>query len=288
MWKFIKKAFVNRWNFLALFGGVGFSVVSGRPDIFLPLVCAAEIGYLGLLGTHPKFQRHVLAQEAKVNRAQNSQNVQVVLQQILQQLPRESLARYERLRRSCLELRQIAQDLHKTGTIDADVPLESFQLAGLDRLMWIFLRLQFTQFSLGRFLERASADRMRMDIRQAEQRLAQIQNDSNVAHNERMRHTLTDNLETCKARLANYEKAQANYELVELELDRLENKIKSLAEIGINRQEPNFISSQVDHVAQSMMDTEKTINELQFATGLNPLEDDIPEILQQSPIQIVE
>ena len=62
-----------------------------------------------------------------------------------------------------------------------------------------------------------------------------------------------------------------------MELDRLENKIRSLSEIAVNRQEPEYISSEVDHVASSMLDTEKTMNELQFATGLTPTDSETPE-----------
>ena len=63
------------------------------------------------------------------------------------------------------------------------------------------------------------------------------------------------------------------------EIERLENKIRTLAELAVNRQEPDFISGQVDQVAGSMLETEKTMNELQFATGLAPLDEEIPELV---------
>ena len=73
---------------------------------------------------------------------------------------------------------------------------------------------------------------------------------------------------------------------MQLEIDRLENKIKSLAELAVNRQEPDFISGQVDQVAGSMLETEKTMNELQFATGLAPLDEEVPELVQP-PVQVM-
>ena len=48
--------------------GLGLLALSGRPDIAIPLVMAGEAAYLGLLGTHPKFQDYVEAQEAKKGR----------------------------------------------------------------------------------------------------------------------------------------------------------------------------------------------------------------------------
>ena len=66
--KYVKTAFMNRWNLLAFLGGLGFAVLSGMPDVIAPLVLAAEVGYLGLLSTRPRFQLAVDAQEAKAAR----------------------------------------------------------------------------------------------------------------------------------------------------------------------------------------------------------------------------
>ena len=287
--KYLRPAFQYHWNLLALFGAVSFSLLSGRPDIALPLVAAAEIGYLMLLGTHPKFQRAVDAQGAAVERDKHSQTANVVLRQILKQLPAPTLARYERLRTGCLELRQIAHDLQQTGTLESSgQPLESFQLAGLDRLMWIFLRLTFTQFSINKFLSRTKRDRILDDIEKCKTGLAEISQSDNSPHAQKLRRTLQDNLQTCEERLANFDKAQANFEFVGHELDRLENKITSLAELGVNRQEPDYISSQVDSVASSLLDTEKTMNELNFATGLGPLNDETPDLLQQPFVRVTQ
>lgn len=283
--KYVRSAFQIRWNLLALFGGVGFSILSGRPDIALPLVAAAEIGYLTMLASHPKFQRAMDAQDAAVERNKNSQSANVVLRQILKQLPAPFLTRFERLRASCQDLRQIANDLQQSGTLESGQPLESFQIAGLDRLIWIFLRLMFTQFTLGRFLERTKRDRIVNDIEQAQMRLGEIPSTDESPHAQKMRRTLQDNVQTCQDRLANFDKAQANYEFVGHELNRLENKIKSLAELGVNRQEPDYISCQVDTVARSLLDTEKTMNELDFATGLGPINDETPDLLHRPILQ---
>jgi hypothetical protein len=59
---------------------------------------------------------------------------------------------------------------------------------------------------------------------------------------------------------------------------------KSLAEVAINRQEPDYISSQIDSVAGSIMETEQTIHELDFATGLSESDLDVPALLQSSPL----
>ena len=67
--------------------------------------------------------------------------------------------------------------------------------------------------------------------------------------------------------------------------DQLENKIRSLSEMAINRQEPEFISNEVGHVASSMMETERTMNDLQFATGLAAVTEETPELLRTKATQ---
>ncbi|MBM4258206.1 MAG: hypothetical protein FJ147_20215 [Deltaproteobacteria bacterium] len=71
-----------------------------------------------------------------------------------------------------------------------------------------------------------------------------------------------------------------------LEIDRLENKIQSLSELAINRHEPDFISGQVDQVVTSMVQTEKTMNDLQFATGLEVNDDTVPELLRRETTMV--
>jgi hypothetical protein len=281
--KYLRAAFGNRWNLLALFGSIGFSLLSGHADVALPLVAAAEISFLGFVATHPKFRMYTDMQTSGAAKRQVSQSVESALNHIRDSLPRPAIARFEALRAHCQDLRQIALDLKQSGGADS-APLDSMQRAGLDRLLWIFLRLLFTQFSLSRFLEQTKRDQINADLRQVEQRLATLPKETDAgaaAHTDKVRRSLEDHRQTCRERLDNFEKARANFELVGLELDRLENKIVSLAEMAVNRQEPDFISSQVDQVASSMRETERTMNELDFATGIGPLEDVSPELLPQ-------
>lgn len=279
--RYLKAAFVNRWNLLGFIGGMAFALISGRPDIIAPLVLAGEVGYLGLLGTHPKFQAYVNAQEAKALRIQRNESSEQAVDRIIRELPQESRRRFDSLRARCLSLRKIAHDMKQPGASGSAGALDSLQLEGLDRLLWVFLRLLFTQFSLSRFLTETDESSIHDDIQRIEQRLAKV-GEKKGTFKEKVRHALEDNLRTCRDRLSNYEKAKDNCEFVELEIDRLENKIKSLAEIAINRQEPDYISSQIDQVADSILDTEKTMNDLDFATGLGHLETEAPELLRES------
>jgi len=154
----------------------------------------------------------------------------------------------------------------------------------LDRLLWIHLRLLYTQYALAQFLQKTSGDEIQQAIQKLEQQIGHLPADEKDSSRQRIRAALQDNLETSRNRLINLNKAQENYRFIQLERDRLENKIRSLGEMAINRQEPEFITSEVDHVASSLLDTEKTMNELQFATGLNSLDIEPPELIRAKAV----
>lgn len=263
--------------------GAGVTMISGRLDVGLPLLVAAELAYLALVGGNAQFQRYVDIAEHQQSRGDRSRQNQQLLRRILGSLPRPLRDRYHQLQQRCRELQGIAADLKQPGDGELDQSLHSYQAQGLDRLLWIYLRLLFTYHALHKFLEKTSLERIQSDMQRIERRLNVLDPQDTSAHTLKLRKTLEDNLRTSQDRARNYERARANHEFVELEIDRLENKIKSLAEVAVNRQEPEFVSAQVDQVASSMLETERTMNELQVFTGLTPTDDEAPPLLDMVP-----
>ncbi|MBN1344532.1 MAG: hypothetical protein JXQ73_17715 [Phycisphaerae bacterium] len=288
--KYLRVAFRNRWNLLVFLGSLAFALISGQADVAVPLVLAGEVAYLGLLGTHPKFQRYVDAQEAKAAREglQAAVNPEETVRRILGALPKASVERFEHLRSQCAELRQLALEMRDPNRLGAPPPLEEMQLQGLDRLLWIYLRLLFTHHSLAQFLERTDEKRIQQDIDNLTRRLEGLAKDGGNVQQQRLRKALEDNLETSQTRLANFQKARDNHELVQVELDSLENKIRTLSELAINRQEPEFISGRVDQVVASMVQTEETMGELQFVTGLEMRDEAVPEMLPREATPVTQ
>lgn len=276
---------MNRWNLLLFAGGMGFAALSGQPEIAMPIVLAAETAYLGLIGTHPKFQSYVNAQAAKQKRTQSTNKNAKVLNRIKKQLPKESYHRYESLRQRCHHIGQISSDMKDPSGLD-DTHLESMQNRGLDRLLWVFLRLLFSQHSLQRFMDTVSEESIRKELKKIDGQLEVLKGDDKPERAEKIRRTLLDNQKTLQERLENYDQAQSNFVFVTLELDRVENKIKSLSEISVNRQDPEFISNQIDIVADSMKETERTMSDLEFVTGISGLEDEAPELMSDGIVEL--
>ncbi len=276
---------MNRWNLLLFAGGMGFAALTGQPEIAMPIVLAAETAYLGLIGTHPKFQSYVNAQAAKEKRNQSTTQNEKILKRIKKQLPEDSYDRYESLRRRCHHIGQISSDMKDPSALD-DSHLESMQNRGLDRLLWVFLRLLFSQHSLHRFMDTVSEERIDSDLKKIDSQLDILKSDDKPERAEKLRRTLLDNQKTLQERKENYEQAKSNYLFVTLELDRVENKIKSLSEISVNRQDPEYISDQIDMVADSMKETERTMSDLEFVTGISGLEDEAPELMSDGIVEL--
>src|SRR5437868_8373656 len=121
-----------------------------------------------------------------------------------------------------------------------------------------------------------------MDEQQIAARLTELRKTLETAKggDDRIVRSLQDSVASTELRLDNYTRAKKNAQFVSIELDRLEGKIQTLAEMAVNRQDPDFLSSQVDSAADSMRQTEKAVTELQHLTGMADQLEEPPAILE--------
>jgi DNA-binding FrmR family transcriptional regulator len=278
LWDYLKEAFLFRWNLLALVGATAAAVISPAPDVVLPLVAAAELAYLAGLTSIPRFRSAV---DAKVH-AQNkgatgapARATMKTLAAMFNGLESSGRHRFERLRARCVSMQSIAHGVRgRTGPADSSA--DDLRTSGLDRLLWVFLRLLYSQQALERFLAATDGGAIEKTIRDLESREAAAQEQGS----ERIARSLQDSIATARLRLDNYQKARSNAEFVSVELDRIEGKIQAISEMAISHQDPDYISSQVDSVAESMAHTEEAIRELNAITGLTDELDAPPPILE--------
>lgn len=276
--RYLKEAFLFRWNLLWFLGGTAAALLSPWPDALLPLVGAVELAYLGGLVSFPRFRAAIDAkahQEGRATAASPGESVARSVGEILTGLPTEARRRFERLHARCVEMRAIAQGV-RGRTAAPGGAADEIRTPALDRLLWVFLRLLVSQDALARFLRTASepeiAGRLDETLKSLEA--------AKAGGDERILRSLQDSVAVSQMRLDNYRKAGKNAEFVNIELDRIEGKIQALTEMSVNRQDPDFLSSQVDSVAESMRQTEKAIGELQHITGLTDELEEPPAILE--------
>jgi phage shock protein A len=274
--EYLKRAFLQRWNVLAFAGGAVASLLSPWPDACFALIAAGELVYLTQLVSNTKFRDAVDAQvyhEGKEQQTAATAPVNKTLQEVVAGLSHESRRRFESLRARCLEMRTIADGVRGRTSVHSATG-EDLNTSALDKLLWVFLRLLVSQEALGRFLDRTDVQEIRARLDEAKARL-----EAHKEGDERIVRSLQDSVAVQEMRLENYDRAKKNSEFVRIELDRIEGKIQALTEASVNRQDPDFLSSQIDSVSESMQTTERAISELQHITGLVDEMQEPPAIL---------
>jgi len=283
---YLKEAFLFRWNLLFFFGGAAAAVLTPVAGVLLPLVAAGELTYLTGLVSIPRFRAAV---DAKVHAATKGaaappppSQPPVSLVTMLTGLPAEARTRFQRLHARCLELRSIAAGVRGAAG-DQGGSVEDIRTPGLDRLLWLFLRLLLSKTALDRFLQSMNEQEIMARLADLRKNIATAQSGGD----DRIVRSLQDSIASAELRLDNYGRAKKNAEFVSVELDRIEGKIQALAEMAVNRQDPDFLSSQVDSAADSMRQTEKAVSELQHLTGLADQLQDPPAILETDLRQVL-
>lgn len=279
--RYMGTAFRNRWNLLAFAGAVGAALLSPWPDAVLLLVTAAEVGFLGMVTSFPRFRQAVDAQLHKREAATQVEQGTSSLAAILRSLPAESRRRFEAVRGRCQAMRVVAQNVR--GRVGEDAAADAAQTSGLDRLLWTFLRMLLSQAALQQFLQSTNEQ----DLVARHDALKGRLESEGPKLDERMRRSLGESVATAQARLDNYRKAKANGDFIALEVQRIEESIHTLVEMSVNRQDPDFLTAQVNATVDSMRRTEDTLTELQSLTGLTENMNTAPAILD-APAEVKE
>jgi hypothetical protein len=283
---YLKAAFGNRWNLLALFGASAAAIISGQADVLLPLVAAVELAFLGVVSTRPRFHRAVDAQRGAMVSARGARSVRERFRELYQGLDPRSRERFDELKARCETFR----DLAGKGGSPSELGLESVaqeNLAGINRLLWVFLKLLYTKVTLERFFESINPDELDRSEREARRRIEELPKGGADPMIEKKRMSIEDTLKTASARRENIKRARENHDYVSLELDRIAAKLSAMAELAVNRQDPGLLTHDVDDVARSVQATEEAIGELQSYTGLTAEDLSTPEILAPQPLERV-
>jgi len=288
--RYIKEAFMFRWNVLLLGGASAAALISGHADIAIPLVAAAEVAYLAGLTTMPRFQSAIDAKARGEERGntggastqlapQDAASARDRILDVLRSLSEDRRARFLRLRARCVEMTRIANAV-RGETQDASGASTELRQPALDRLLWVFLKLLMSDQAIARFLEAADQTKIQQTFDDLSARIKK--REAAVAETERpddrILRSLQDSLATAQLRKENITKAQNNAEFVGAELDRLENKIQAVTEMAVSHSDPDEMSSRIDAIADGISQTEQTIRELQNITGMTA-QDEAPSIL---------
>jgi len=280
--RYIKSAFKNRWNLLFFGAGLLIALMSGRADVVLPMVAAGEILYLGLLSTNARYQRLTDARLLGDESAVTAQMMRARFEKLYAGLPPNECQMFDGLRMRCLVLANLATPDAKDKSQNAVGQLAQAQLASVNKLLWVYLKLLHTKITLDSFFWQVDPRELDTTEQEARRLFAQLPSgsDGESPMNRKKRKSIEDTLATVEARRDNLRKARENQEYVSLEIRRIEAKLTGIAELAVNRHNPGMLTDDIDIVASSIEATEEAIGELHSLTGLT-VDDDVmaPEIL---------
>src|SRR4030095_14024711 len=172
---YLKEAFFFRWNMLLFLGGLAGAAIGPLPDVTVPLVLAGELAYMAALTSLPRFRAAI---DAKVHSAQGTAPAATTtapsLVVMLAGLPGDLRRRFEELHGRCVEMRHLAVGVRGASGRDSG-SAEEIRTPGLDRLLWLFLRLLMSKNALDRFLQTMSSEEVSTRLEQQRKDLAAVQ-----------------------------------------------------------------------------------------------------------------
>ncbi|MBI3119410.1 MAG: hypothetical protein HYZ00_12020 [Candidatus Hydrogenedentes bacterium] len=269
---YLKAAFLWRWNMLLFGAGAVFAFLSGHPDVVLPLIGAAELAYLGLLTSQPRFRKAV---DARSVPQPPSLDDAKLLNQIRTAIKPDAWERFEALRARCLTLSGLAAQFRgPQGRENATIT--DMQTGSLERLLWMFLKLLYSQDALSRFLRGTDRAGLQREIDKCEKQLKEA---TAQERDQKLLKSLDDKLQTLRQRLANHVRAAENLEFLVVEIDRIEQKVNAIGEMAINAPTAMDITAQVDGIAAGIAATEEAMQSLDMAPVLQ--KETAPRLLRE-------
>ncbi len=260
LFSYVSAAFKWHWNLLAMGAGLILAVLSGRPDMVLPLLAALELGYLGVLSTHPHF-RKVIDLRDRQRETVSGPDPTALMEKIADAIKPEAWHRFEVLRERCGTLDKLARQF-RGGQSSVAPDVTGMQAESLERLLWMFLKLLYSRDALHRFVRTVERKSLTDEVSLSETQLASVrerQGDPKVVR------SIEDKLDTLRQRLANYDQAAANLEFLDLELDRIEQKVSVISEMSLSSRDTADIAAQVDGIAAGVAATEEVMRRLDVA-----------------------
>jgi hypothetical protein len=281
---YVGAAFRNRWNLLFSGAAISIGFVSGRPDVILPLALAVEVLYLAVLSMHERFRTVVDAETGQRDRVAAASSPVRTAPELLSRLGLYDQRQFQKLRNQCIELRRVAEGVKGRPGEPGSPRVTDMQIENINRLLWIYLKMLYSKRSLETFFRTTDEQELRRNLERVKERIEALGPEAEDTPQEvKQRLSLLDTAQTAEMRLKNCLTARENYELLQLEIERLHSKIAGIAEMGINRQDTQFITNEIDVVSSSVLRTERTVHDLESFTGYSFGDAEPPPLLDLQP-----
>jgi hypothetical protein len=257
--KILNRAFTWRWNLLALGAGITLGILSGSPDVVLPIVAATELGYLGLIGTQQRFQNVLRGKELLAAGRDGPPPLPLAsqLDRLLGQLSDPDIRRFQLLRNRCTALLKLRRRVQSSDPKQGGG--SSFHIKSLDKLLWLFLKLLHQKNALAQFTVSTERPELVAESKKTEAEIESVREGSSHA---RLIQSLEEKLATIRSRIENYDQSEQNLRIIDVELDKTEQKISHIVELGMTSTDSTDLSAQIEALTMSVESNEVAMQDL--------------------------
>ena len=236
--------------------GIGvFALLGALNPGFWVIGLGIELGYLWVLGTHPRFRRLVDASQ----KMQTRQQWQTKINALIQQLSGEDQQRYRALEVRCWTL------LEQQHALQHSSPGLQAQGEGLGRLLWVYLRLLATRQSINRILRNPVG--APTESGGLEERISNLQSRLKGELSEELRKSLTGQIEILQQRMDKRREAKEKLAFLDAELTRIQEQVELVREQAVINADPETLSKRIDEVTATLGGTTQWISDQQKIYG---------------------
>ena len=208
---------------------------------------AGEVLYLSMMASNKNYQKVVQGsmlgdQKVMWNEKQA---------RILKGLDGPSHQRYDRLVENCSGILKITG----SDTSDPDSAEKDLRISGLNRLIWMFLKLLSSRLSVNAIIARTKEEELEREIRELSEKVT-AEPDSSP-----LQRSLKGTLDIQERRMENLRKAKESIKVIEAELDRIEKQVTLLKEEASVNSDPELVSVRLDGVMDSLSGTNRWMSE---------------------------
>ena len=204
------------------------------------------------------------------------------LTQLLSFLSEEDRMRFERVRDRSRAMTKLLKSMHTSRSPIGDA---GFKTASLDKLLWLFLKMLHNRSGLARYLSHVAEEGLAEELESTQLRLTRARNEG---ASDRLITPLEDKAKTIQQRLRTYNEASENLQVIEAELDKTEQKINHICEIGMTSRDGLALSSQIDGVAGAVRLSESAMASLDLGRILEDGDAPPPLISEDTTLLEVE
>lgn len=208
---------------------------------------AGEALYLWMMANNKNYQKVIQASMLTVQKEMWGEKHSLVLKS----LDAHSLQRYDLLVENCSGILKITGSDH----LDPAAAAKDLRISGLNRLIWMFLKLLSSRLRIIDIIDRTSEEELEKEIREISEKLPAAPESSPL------RRSLQGTLDIQKRRMDNFLRARESLMVIESELDRIEKQVTLLREEASVSSDPEIVSLRLDGVMDSLSGTNQWMSE---------------------------